>query len=178
MKFLSFTFLFILSLGCSSQKDTFHLKKLEKIRSFSVSKCPKDGTCSFELIPNKSLHLKTDEFGQLYGEAVSSTNILVKYSYKRSVPKNLADAHYSETYYFTISKDTKELNLINTDLQKVSLVVDRQCFCKGTVGFFKITTGNLKLNIKKNELTLSGNFSNKKLPLLITKIDEKVSLEQ
>ena len=70
-----------------------------------------------------------------------------------------------------------EAQFASEELQKVNLVVERRCFCKGTAGFFKIIRGNLKLNIEKNELTLSGNFSNKKLPLLVTKIDEKVSLE-
>lgn len=178
MKLFYLLLFMILSLGCSSQKSAFNLEKLDKIKSFSTSDCPEDGTCTLKIIPNKSLTLKYDDFGQLYGETIGSDQVLIEYTYKRKVPKNLADAHYSETYYFTIPKSTKELDLLDNELQKVNLVVDRRCFCKGTAGFFKITTGNLKLHIKKNELTLNGNFSNKKLPLLITKIDERVSLAQ
>ncbi len=163
--------------GCGSQKKTGVLKKLKDTKSFTTNNCPEDGVCSLKLIPNKSLQLKTDEFGQLYGETVTSDDILIKYSYNRNVPKNVADAHYSETYYFSISKNSTELDLRDAELQKVNLVVDRQCYCKGTAGFFKINNGALKLHIKKNELTLNGNFSNEKLPLIFTKIDEKVSLE-
>ena len=178
MKFIYlFTILLIYS-GCKSQKEAFSLEKLQEIKSFSLTNCPEDGACILELIPDKSMVLKKDNFGQHYGETITSEDILVKYTYERKVPENVADAHYSESYYFNLPKNTQDLDLYDADLQKVNLVVDRQCFCKGTAGFFKITNGNLKLSIKKNELTLSGKFSHKNLPLLITEIKETVSLEQ
>ena len=177
MKFLYLLLFIIFSTGCSSQKNIPGLEKLKTIRSFTSSNCPEDGTCQLKLTPNKSIDLKQDEFGQFYGELIDSDDILVSYSYRRNPPENAVDAHYSETYYFSIPKSTKQLDLYDADLQKVNLVVDRQCYCKGTAGFFKITSGRLSLNIKKNELTLNGIFSNEKLPLLITKVDEKVSLE-
>lgn len=178
MKFYHLLFLLILFTGCSAQKNTTALQQLEKIKSFSTSNCPDDGVCNIQIIPNKSIELKKDKFDQLYGETIDSDKILIKYSYKRNVLENTADAHYSETYYINISKDTKELDFNDLELQKVDLVVNRLCYCKGTTGFFKITNGNLKLHIKKNELTLSGVFSHKKLPLIVTKIDEKMNLAQ
>lgn len=177
MKFFYLLLSIVISTGCSSQKNVSSLEKLKTERSFNSSNCPEDGTCELKLIPNKSLNLKKDEFGQLYGEEIDSDMILVSYSYHRNAPKNAVDAHYSETYYFSIPKNTKNLDISDADLQNVNLVVDRQCYCKGTAGFFKISSGKLTLNIKKNELTLNGIFSNKNLPLIITKVDEKVSLE-
>ena len=175
---MKFSYLFVLlsiSFGCSSQKNTL---KLSEAKSFSVSNCPTDGKCTLKLVPNQSFIYKTDTFGNGYGETIESQHILLKYSYRRNPLKGAVDGHYSETYYFNLTKSTEELNLKNDDLQTVGLVVDRQCFCKGTAGVFKITNGNLTLVIKKNELTLNGNFSHKKLPLVITKINEKVDLAQ
>ena len=167
-----------ISFGCSSQKNVFSFENLVQAKTFASSNCPDDGSCFLEIIPNKSLLIKKDQFGQLYGETVDSDLVLIKFGYSRKVPKNAVDAHHSETYYFTIPKSTKNLDLSNEELQEVNLVIDRQCFCKGTAGFFKITSGQLNLDIRKNELTLNGNFSNEKLPLLFTKINEKVSFEQ
>ncbi len=167
----------IFTLGCGTHKNSAVLEDLQGPISNSMSACLEDGRCTLEIIPNQSLLLKEDAFGQFYGEQITSELLLFKLSYERDVPKGVADAHYSETYFFSIPKTTSTLELNNAELSKVNLVVERRCFCKGSAGFFKILSGKLKLSIKKNELTLSGRFSHENLPLLMTKIDEKVSLE-
>lgn len=173
--FLLLFLVFILS--CGTQKNTSGLEDLQDPIGLTMKSCLEDGTCKFEVIPNQTLLIKEDTFGQFYGEQTKSQLLLFKLSYERKVPKGVADGHYSETYFFSIPKATTTLELEDAQLSRVNLVVERRCFCKGTAGFFKITSGNLKLSIKKNELTLTANFSHENLPLLMTKIDENVSLE-
>jgi len=167
----------VFTLGCATQKNSAVLTDLQSPISNSMNQCLEDGHCTLEITPNQSLLLKKDAFGQFYGERTTSELLLFKLTYERTVPKGVADAHYSEAYFFSIPKTTTTLELNNAELSQVNLVVERRCFCKGSAGFFKILSGNLKLSIKKNELTLSGHFSHENLPLLMTKIDEKVSLE-
>ena len=178
MKFFYLLFAVLVALNCSSSKNISTLEKLTGAQSFLSVNCPKDGVCTIQILPDKALTLKTDAFGQYYGEQVESNQILITYSYKRNVPQNTADGHFVETYYFSIPKNTEAITLTDAELQSVNLVVERQCFCKGSAGFFKITNGNLALRIQKNELTLKADFSHEKLPLVITKIDEKINLEQ
>ncbi len=177
MKSVLHLVLVVFALGCGAQKESSGLTKLQDPVELKMRNCLADGNCSINIIPNSSMKLKKDTFGQLYGEPVKSELLLFKLSYDRKAPKGVADANYSETYYFSIPKNTSTLDLKNEQLSQINLVVERRCFCKGTAGFFKILSGNLKLSIKKNDLTLSGNFSHENLPLLMTKIDEKVSLE-
>ena len=167
----------VLLMACGTQKEISGLEDLQTPIRQQMNTCIDDGTCSIEILPNSSMSLKKDAFGQLYGELTKSDLLLFKVTYERNVPKGLADADYRESFYFSIPKSTTSLQLEDGQLSQVNLVVERRCFCKGTAGFFKILSGKLELSIKKNELTLNGNFSHVNLPLLMTKIDEKVSLE-
>ena len=167
----------VLILGCGAQKNPNGLAAFQDPLHHAMKNCIEDGDCILEIIPNSKLDLKSDEFGQLYGVIATGELMVFKLMYDRNVPKGIADANYTETYYFEIPKNTEKLVLKDRELAQINLVVDRRCFCKGTAGFFKILSGNLRLSIKKNELTLSGNFSHGSLPLVMTEIDEKVSLE-
>ncbi len=176
---ITFVFFMIIFLSsCSAQKNISSLAELKGNKSFKVTNCPKDGSCSLRIIKNKTLDLKKDEFGMYYGQKINSNSILLEYTYERNKLKNTVDSHYSETIYFSIPKTTESLMLIDKDLQKVSATLHRLCYCKGTTGYFKITKGNLSLNIKKNELTLNADLSIKNIPIVLNKIGEKISLVQ
>ena len=96
------------------------------------SSCPKNGKCTSELIPNKSLNFIEDSIGALYLKAVESENIIFKYRFVRNQIENTVDGHYSEEIYFEFNPNVSELILENTELKQAKLQLNRICYCKGT----------------------------------------------
>lgn len=177
MRFIFTPLLLFILTSCASQKNSFFLQDLKEPIQYKLESTKKGFDTYLEIIPNKSLLLKKDEFGMLYGNFIKGDSILIKYQFKKKKIKNVVDDNFIETLYFTTDKTTTNLTLENLQLSKINMVLQRQCYCKGTAGFFKITNGNFNLNIKKNELTLTTDFSIKNIPHVLTKINEKVIFE-
>ena len=175
MKLYLLLFLIFILSACSAQRGS--LSNLEKSQETSLKNCPPGYDCSLKITPNRSLLLRKDEFGILYAETVNSNRILIKYEFKRKIVDKTADGHFIEAVYFTIQKTDNNIVLKDRNLEKVNMVLHRQCYCKGSTGYFKIKNGNFRLSIKKNELTLNTDFSINNIPHLLQKINEKMILE-
>ncbi|NHM06605.1 hypothetical protein G4D82_05180 [Flavobacterium sp. CYK-4] len=131
------------------------------------SECPKDGTCKIEIIQNKRMLVKQDEFGSLFYtlEENSSKNV-VKYVYNRTVKGDIQDANYREEVVFELDNNNKTTNAVDASLQNHQLLFGRFCFCRGQTGYYKINQGNLSVNNNKIEL----NFKTDQVPQIIKKV--------
>jgi len=165
-------------LSCKTSQTNTSLGQSTEKQIVETKDCINNATCTLEIIPKSSLLIKQDEFNNTYIEIEKGESTILKYQLKKDPIPNTADSNYSEILYFQIDGNTKELHLINEELKKVNMVYARLCYCKGTSGYFKVRNGELKLSIKKNELTLSANFSVENIPQIITQINEKIILQK
>jgi len=138
--------------------------------------CPDDGICTFEVIKDSSLEIKSDEFGSLYPEIIPGNKLIVKYEYKRIEIENTADSSYSEFIYFELDSIEEHFILKDNDLQKVKLLYGRICFCRGSSGYFKITEGTLFIDKHSNTLDVDLQFKTPKgIPQINSHIKEKIT---
>lgn len=148
-------------------KTAIEAKKI----NLSDSNCPEDGICSIEIIKNKSILVKTDDFGSNYYLLEDNENTsVIYYKYDRNFEKYLQDAYYKEEIAFEVSNEANQLNLTDEALQDTKMLYGRLCFCKGQTGFYKITKGALKYTKKGNEIAIDLDFENQKVPQIIKKI--------
>ncbi len=172
--FIPFLFFFLL-VSCKAQNSVLITEKQE---FKSTSDCPKDGVCSVELIPNSSLILHTDTIGMNYATVEKGERIVFKFSYSRNVDKQYLDGHYIEEIYIEFDRYLSELNLKDKELQNVSLLFNRACFCKGSTGFYTITKGNLTVKkINKKTYNIQLDFKVDEVPQVITSINETITLK-
>ena len=151
----------------NNDKTAGEVKKI----NLSDSNCPEDGICSIEVIKNKSIVVKTDDFGSNYYLLEDHENTsVIYYKYDRNFEKDLQDAYYKEEIAFEVSNDVNQLNLTDEELQGTKMLYGRLCFCKGQTGFFKVTKGTLKYTKKGNEIAVDLDFENQKGPQIIKKV--------
>jgi len=146
---------------------------------FSQTKdCPENGTCTLELIPNKSIDFKSDEFGNLYPVINEGTSYVLKYTFTKNPISETEDSNYTEIIYAQLPNPLSEIELINGQLQNVKLNYGRLCFCKGESGYFPVTNGVFILKKPTEDtLEITLDFSVKKIPQIISKINETLSLK-
>ncbi len=150
--------------SCSCKKTTS-----QKLTAMQQSECPKDGTCTVEIIDNKKLNVKQDEFGSIYYELEDNFDTkIVKYKYSRTVKGNIQDAGYREEIVFEIENALTDLTLVDTDIQNTKMLFGRFCYCKGQTGNYKVSIG--KLNFNAQEKTIDLDFKVTEVPQIITKI--------
>jgi len=168
--YLFFTFVFVIS--CKTQQ-----KLTQNIPSqFKNINCPEGGNCTFEVLKNSSLQIKTDEFGKLYPEIIPGDKLVIKYHFKKESEKGIADSNYSEYVYFEIDKKVKQIILNDKELQKVKMVFGRICFCRDAMGYFKVTEGSLFLFNTNGTLQLKTKFKVNKVPQIVTEINENIKV--
>jgi hypothetical protein len=151
-----------LLLSCSAQKQGV-------ISSVSLtSACPKNAKCTIELIQNKSIVLKKDDFGRDYYELSESaaTNV-IKYEFSRIVKGNVQDGGYREEVIFEIEQNPDAVILTDKSLQNVKMLYGRFCFCKGQTGYYKVAEGALNINGTKTEKTGLLEFEVSEVPQVI-----------
>jgi hypothetical protein len=165
--------LFPLAFGltfCSSQKSTI------KNNPVVIEKpCPDDGICTVEILRNKRMEIKKDDFGSIYYQTVDSheTSVVI-YQYNRKVEKGLQDGNYREEIVFEIKKTDKKLLLQDLKLQQTKMLYGRFCFCKGETGYYEVTKGTLKLNQVNNNINFDLDFIVTEVPQIITTIHTAV----
>ena len=148
-KILILTLASVFTFGCANCKKTS--KELMKEKE-SASICPEDGVCTPKIFRNQQLHIQIDETGALYYRLTENKNTsVISYEYKKHTDSTLVDNHYSETILLEIDNNSKELNLKDKNLQNVKMLFDKQCFCRGQAGVYKITNGHLVFT-KENKL--------------------------
>lgn len=137
--------------------------------------CPQDGTCTIEILKNKSLAIKKDEFNQIYfQEIVNNKTSIIKFQYQRDNEKGYADGNYREEIIFEINNTETSLNLSDNALQTTKMLFGRHCFCKGQAGYFNITKGNLSLTKENEEYKLTLDFLITEVPQIIKTISTSV----
>lgn len=140
--------------------------------------CPENGECSFELIPNKSILFKVDDFGILYPVISEGEKMLLKFTFKKNPINNIQDSNYSEIIYAELDKEFTEVTLKNEELQKATLYFGRFCYCKGQTGYYPIKKGAFKITkVDKNTINFSLNFEINEVPQIISSINETISLK-
>ncbi len=145
---------------------------------FKTQKCPENGFCSLELIPNKSIEFKTDKFGNNYPIITDGKKTLLKYSYTKNPAENTQDSNYTELIYAELDQTITEISLTNESLQNVKLYFGRLCYCKGETGYFEIKEGTFNLTkITEDSLNIAIEFNITEVPQIISKINETISLK-
>ncbi|WP_298118249.1 hypothetical protein [Flavobacterium sp.] len=163
--------------ACNCQKKvsdkTSEIKKDEIVTN---STCPSDGKCTIEVIKNKSLEVKSDEFGSNYYNLTDNMNTsVVLYRYNRNVEEGLQDASYKEEIIFEINNNEKQLSLSDRDLQKTKMIFGRICFCRGQTGYYKVQSGKLFLENQKENIILDLNFKITEVPQVINSFNYTIS---
>lgn len=171
--------LFILIIvSCKTTQTTKTKSVLSETISVEVANCPDNGFCVMELIPNKSIEFKTDEFGNVYPIILDGEKTLFKYSFVKKTPPETVDGNYQEIVYAELDANISEINLTNETLQNVKLHYGRLCFCKGENGYFPVKNGLFSISKKdENTIIVHLDFTVKKVPKLITELHETVSLK-
>jgi hypothetical protein len=171
MKRLFFIPLAFMMSFCKCPKATI----AESGKNLTESVCPENGKCTSELLRNKSLDVKADEFGSLYYQiSESNETSVVVYRYDKDVPKDLQDANYSEQIIFEINNKTQTVTLSGKDLQQCKMLFGRFCFCKGQTGNYKVLVGNLNLKQEGDTVQFDLSFKVSEVPQLITSIKSTV----
>jgi len=136
-----------------------------QIKNPIISGCPDGGACTFEIIKESSLELKTDDIGKLYPEVQKGNQDVLKFEYIQDQDPRIADDGYREVIYIEIDSATKTLELNDLDLRKAKVLFGRFCFCGNQAGYFPVKNGNLKVSSNENgTLTYSLNFEMLDLP--------------
>ncbi|MCF6279504.1 MAG: hypothetical protein L3J14_04070 [Flavobacteriaceae bacterium] len=175
MKIFIHLFFILTLVGCKTKQTTLITEKQE---FKATTNCPEDGVCTVELIPNSSLIVKSDEFGNTYTIIEKGEKTIFKYTFSRNVDKQYVDGHYIEEIYAEFDKELPEINLKDKNLSNVKLLFNRMCYCKGSAGFYHIQKGNLSFRkTKKNTFNFQLNFTMDKVPQVITSINETFTLD-
>ena len=85
MKYLYVFYLIICLVSCKTKSKLTSTTVTE----FTNMVCPEEGTCSFEILKNKILQIKTDNLGSLYPEVVYGNHSVLKFEYKKQGNANL-----------------------------------------------------------------------------------------
>ena len=103
-------------------------------KAIITSVCPESGTCTIEIMKDKSLSVKIDDLKRpYYTLEVMPGRVVVKYTYTKNRNPDYADDGYTEEVIF----ETDE-NFTQIDADKNKLLFGVQCFCRGKAGFYKV----------------------------------------
>jgi len=161
---------------CCTNKESMNKEKENKLELKTESPCPSDGVCTTEILKNKSLLVKTDEFGSTYTQTIDNeTTSVIIYQYSRTVKGDLQDAGYREEIIFEINNSDKEISLVNENLQQTKMLFGRFCFCRGQTGYYKVEEGKLDLKKSNDIITLNLDFTITKVPQIIKTINTSIN---
>ncbi|PHS07542.1 MAG: hypothetical protein COA88_08445 [Kordia sp.] len=170
MKFIYLLIISLQFLACNTNKEVLSIPK-----KTTATKCPENGNCSFEVMYNKSLELKTDGIGALYPVLNEGKKTVLKFEYKRDEIANTVDGYYSEIIYAEIDPNINQLELNNKNLSKAKVIFGRLCFCRGETGYYRIKDGALSIEKKDNYLYFNLSFKCNEVPQIISNISEIIN---
>jgi hypothetical protein len=151
MRFISLlSFLLVLN-ACAGSKTA-------SLFQIQPSDCPAEGICSLEILKNKSLAVKEDTIGQLYYNLEdNNAKTVYIYTYFVAGPENTQDGNLTEKILFELDNElTSNLNYQNNDLQKVSMLFSRACFCRGQMGLYSVSNGLLQYDVQQKKLQVKA----------------------
>ena len=173
MKFFVFILLFNILNSCRAK----HVLQVEENEIVSSTECPADGTCTIELMPNKTIKMLYDSFGALYTEIINGNAMTLKFEYKRNDIPNTMDGQYVEQILMELDPNSLEMELKDSELKNVNLLFARFCYCKGQTGYYIVQHGNLVIKKEEeNKYHLQLAFKVDEVPQIITEIDQVLSL--
>ena len=173
MRYLYILICFLIS-SCNAKQKVLIVKEVDKTISF----CPDDGVCTFEVLQNKSLSILKDEFRNLYPKISDGDNIILKFEYKRNEIPNTVDGHYSELIYVELNSNKLIIELENSKLQEVNLLFARLCFCRGQTGYYKVKKGKLSISKENDKYQFNLEFKIDEVPQIITSINQTFTLNK
>ena len=152
---------------CNCQKSSIAEKPATSIES----NCPENGTCTIQIQKNKSMNVKTDEFGSVYYTLDdNAAKSVIIYEYKRNVEEGVQDGQHREEIVFEINNSETAFSLKDENLQNTKMLFGRHCFCRGQAGYFKVTEGNLNIENKNGIINVDLEFKIIKTPQLYTTV--------
>lgn len=177
MRTILLLFILSISISCGSHRSKSAIILNEDIQ-IDGAQCPENGSCNLELIPNKSLIFKKDEFGFTYPVISEGEKTILKYTYKKTSNPNLQDANYSEIIYAEFDPTMQETTVENEELQQFNFHFGRFCFCKGETGYYPITDGKFNLKRKgRDSIRVELKFKILEVPQILNNICETISLK-
>lgn len=173
LKLIYLSSLVLCFMACKTNQESTEKKNLNKI---NITNCPEEGTCTFEVLKNKSLEIKTDGIGAQYPRVNEGKQTVLKFEYKKDDDPRIADDGYSEIIYAEIESTTKNLDLKDDKLSLAKVLFGRLCFCRGQTGYYPVEKGHFEIKTHKDEtMTFSFNLENTKVPQILKEIS--VTLE-
>lgn|SRR5690606_168480 len=162
--------------GCKSQMSSSSNTTAmnEKNQAFE---CPEGSTCSWEVQKNKKLVIKQDGIGAYYPSVEEGENMVVKFEYFKAGPPGTADGNYSESLFFEVPANFKEIIKENESLEEVSLLFGRHCFCPDS-GFFPVKKGSLSVSKSGDDLDIELNFHVNEVPQVISELKGRAVIKE
>ncbi len=177
MKTILFLFILSISISCRTHRSKSAIILNEDFL-VDATQCPENGLCTFELIANKSLVFKKDEFGISYPVISEGEKTILKYTYKKNPTPNLQDGNYTEIIYAEFDPMLQATTIENKELQQFKFHFGRLCFCKGETGYYPITKGKFNLQRKgRDSVKLELKFEILEVPQILNNLCEIISLK-
>ena len=144
MKKFALVILPILLFACSSQKGGGRTA----MGNYTImSECPPGGTCTFEIMKDKGLLVKTDSFNRTYYEFQDTPGkMVIMYAYNKTKNPAYQDDFYSEEV--VVETDNELSNLTGEGEHDIFFTV--RCFCRGKAGTYRLVAGTA--TVKDNVL--------------------------
>lgn len=140
-KIILLSLITFLMLSCNCKKSVSLENK--NMKAQIISACPEDHECGLEVLPNKTMSVKTGDVSGTYFELEDFNGTTVyHYTYNQKTDKQYQDAGYREEIIFELPSDVTDLKLSDEELQKAKMIFGVWCYCKGKAGNYKITKGN------------------------------------
>lgn len=136
---------FFLVSNCQSEKKNIETKASE----IQNTQQP----YSIEILPNKALVFTEKQTGNEYIVTDNNITTVVKIEYNEALDKQYQDNFYSETILFQIDSKNQNIQISNSELLKLPLLLDKKCYCKGQAGVHKIEIGSLQLTINGKQVS-------------------------
>jgi len=171
MRIFQVCFLFFLIASCDAQKNQGE-REQDLIPPPHIN-CPKEGNCTFEVLKNSSLNLKTDGTGKLYPEITQGDRLVIKYHYEKIVDKDVMDAGLSEYIYLEIDPSASQIILRDKELQQVKMIYGKVCRCSD-MGYYPVKEGNLYLFNRDGKMQIRSAFNIKNVRQVISEIDDNI----
>ncbi|SNR37829.1 hypothetical protein SAMN06265371_10298 [Lutibacter agarilyticus] len=167
----------VVLVSCKTSKPVNSVITASETIFVQSENCPENGNCVLELIPNKTITFKKDEFGNLYPVISEGSKTLFKYTFTKNPISETEDSNYTEIVYAELNLN-EDLKLQNEALKNIKMHYGRLCFCKGESGYFPIERGVFNLTKMEGDLVkIDVDFIMKKIPQLVSEIHETVSLK-